>query len=285
MIENIVFSGAGIKLYSFLGFIRILEEKDILSNIKAFIGTSSGSLISLLCSLNFKYKEIEEILMKINTKNLKNITSENIISFFDNYGLDDGKHLQRILTIVLKLKTNNENISFKELYEITNKKLIITTTCVNNMETKFFNYKDTPDVSVLKAIMMSISVPLLFKPIALNDKLYVDGGLTNHYPIDFFKNEKNKTFGVLIYSDINMDIEINSIDQYIYNIFCCSFLKLVKNCYSDYKNNTVLIENNTNFLNFDIDYNSKLDMINDSYNKTKNFMETEEFKKYYNIDL
>ena len=78
MIKNLVFSGAGIKIYSFLGFIKALNEQDLLNDIESYIGTSSGSLIATLCVLGFKYSEIEEILLKINISGLKNITSDNI---------------------------------------------------------------------------------------------------------------------------------------------------------------------------------------------------------------
>ena len=73
MIENLVFSGAGIKLYTFLGFIKKLDEMDILKNVKSYIGTSSGSLIATLLSLDLKYKEIEEILLNLDMTNLKTL--------------------------------------------------------------------------------------------------------------------------------------------------------------------------------------------------------------------
>ena len=108
MIENIVFSGAGSRIYTFLGFIKALDEYNLLSNIKSVIGTSSGALISVLCVLDFKYSEIEEIMLKINTANLKNINSENIINFFNEYGLDDGQNFHRIIKIILNIKVKNE---------------------------------------------------------------------------------------------------------------------------------------------------------------------------------
>ena len=268
MIENIVFSGAGSRIYIFVGFIKALDEHNLLSNIKSVIGTSSGALIAVLCVLDFKYSEIEEIMLKINTSNLKNINSENIISFFNDYGLDDGKNFHRIIKIILNIKVKNENITFKELYELTNKRLIITATCVNNMNIEYFDYINTPDIPVIKVLLMSISIPIIFKPIKLENKYYVDGGLISHYPIDFFKDEPEKTLGILVTTSMNTFKEINNIKDYIYNIMTCPLTNMVKTCYNNYKDNTVLIENNSKFLDFNIEYNTKINLIEEGYNET-----------------
>jgi len=274
MIENIVFSGAGIRIYSFLGFIKALNEFDLLSNIKSIIGTSSGSLIATLCVLNFKYNEIEEIVLKINTSNLKNINTENIMSFFNDYGVDDGSNFSRIIRIIFQHKFNNENITFKELHEKTHKNLIITATCVNTMEIEYFDHEKTPDIPVVNALLMSIAIPIIFKPVKLGEKYYVDGGLIKHYPIDYFKDSKEKTLGILVVNKLNSFNEINSIKDYIYNVMTCSFINLVKNCYEDYKDSTILIEDNTNFIDFDIEYNTKINLIEKSYKATKTHLES-----------
>ena len=56
------------------------------------------------------------------------------------------------------------------------------------METHYFNYEKTPDVKILDALIMSICVPILFKPVTYENKLFVDGGLLSNYPIDYFTN-------------------------------------------------------------------------------------------------
>jgi NTE family protein len=269
MIQNIVFSGAGLRIYTFLGFIKALNERDLLKTITSIIGTSSGSLIAVLCILDFSYNEIEDIILKINTSKLKNINSDNIINFFKDFGVDDGKNFERIINIILNIKVKNENITFKELYDLTNKKLIITATCVNSMDIEYFDYEKTPDISIKKVLLMSISIPLIFKPVKLDNKYYVDGGLISHYPIDYFKDEKEKTLGILVTSSLNKFMEINNIKDYIYNIMSCSFINLIKNCYNNYKENTVLVENNTvNFLDFNIEYNTKIALIEEGYKET-----------------
>lgn len=277
MIENLVFSGAGVKIYSLIGFVKYLNEKDLLKNIKSVIGTSSGSLIATLIVLNLKYSEIEEIFLKLDMTNFKNITSENIMKFFDNYGVDDGSELRRIIQIIFSLKINNSNPTFKELYEITNKKLVICATCVNTMEIEYFSYDTNPDFYVADALMMSTCVPLLFKPIVINDKYYIDGGMTKHYPIDYFKDEADKTLGILVTSNLNQEIKIGGLKDYITNILFCNYINLVKNCYNNFKKNTILIENEHNFLDFNIEYNTKLSLLEQGYNETKKRIESDDF--------
>ena len=79
-VENLVFSGGGIKGYAYVGVIKSLEERNIISNIKNIAGTS-GSLFSLLICLKYSFKEIEKLSLNINLENINNVNSDNIINF------------------------------------------------------------------------------------------------------------------------------------------------------------------------------------------------------------
>ena len=65
---------------------------------------------------------------------------------------------------MIKKKVDNDDITFKDLYRITNKKLIIVATNLNKRKTVFFNYKDTPNIPVIDAVLASLSIPIVFKP-------------------------------------------------------------------------------------------------------------------------
>ena len=283
MITNLVFSGGGVKCFIFIGFIKALEEKKMINNIKEVIGTSAGSLIATLLCLDYKYIELEEILINININNFKNINSENILKFFENYGIDDGDKFSRIITILLKAKTNNENITFNELYNLTKKKLIISATCVNTMNIEYFDYINNPSMKIHDAIMMSICVPMFYKPIKYNDKLYVDGAVIKHYPIEYFKEYTKNTLGIMVCGAMNGDNKINNISDYLYFLFSCQFINLLKNDYEKYKKNTILIESNIGFIDFDLEYNTKINLIDIGYKKTFNYIESNIFKEYFQI--
>lgn len=283
MIKNLVFSGAGVKIYCFLGFIKYLEEHDLLKNIKAIIGTSAGSIIATCICCNFSIEEIEQLLLKINITKLPKVDSESILNFFNNYGLDDASEFIRVFKIILKKKTNNENITFKELYDLTQKKLIISATNLNKMEIEFFDYINTPQCQVIDALIMSISIPLLFKPAKYKDYYYVDGGLTDNYPISYFESERKETLGMLVTSSSLHEFNVNNIEDYLVGLCMTSFNKLIKITINNYKKNTVVVYDNTNFVNFKLSDESKLNLLEAGYNNTKEFLSQLKIKRYYKL--
>ena len=58
-----------------------------------------------------------------------------------------------------------KKITFNELYKKTKKMLTITVTCLNTQNIIYYNYKSFPNFIISKAIIMSMCVPILFKPI------------------------------------------------------------------------------------------------------------------------
>ena len=284
MIKNLVFSGAGIKLYCFIGFIKYLEEQDLLKNINAVIGTSAGSIIAACICSNFTIEEIEQLLLKLNINKLRNVDSESIINFFNNYGLDDASEFTRVFKIILKKKTDNENITFKELYELTQKKLIITATNLNKMEIEFFDYIITPDCHVIDALIMAISIPLMFKPIKYNDQYYVDGGLTDNYPITYFESKRKETLGMIVSSNALNTYTIDNIEDYLVGLCMASFNKLIKTTINNFKKNTIVVYDNTNFIDFTISDESKLKLLELGYEHTKDFLSQTKIKRYYKIN-
>ena len=66
--KHLIFCGGGIKLYTFIGAIKVLEEKKILNNIETYIGTSIGGLIAALLNIKYTHDELYKLvgLLKIN---------------------------------------------------------------------------------------------------------------------------------------------------------------------------------------------------------------------------
>ena len=83
--------------------------------------------------------------------------------------------------------------TFKEL----SKKLYVTSFCVNKCETEYFSIDTTPDMSVIDAVCMSMSVPFLFESVKYNKFTYLDGGTFEIAPTLAFLNKDPKDVLVL----------------------------------------------------------------------------------------
>ena len=144
---------------------KALEEYDLIKNVKTYTGTSSGGIFCLLLNLGYNYNELEDLCLKLDFSQFKDISSETILSFTDDYGIDSGKKLLNLIKILIKKKVTNSDITFLELFEKTNKKLTITGTCVNKKCLEYFNYETRPNMRIIDAVRITFSIPLVYNAV------------------------------------------------------------------------------------------------------------------------
>jgi NTE family protein len=270
-IRNIVFSGASTKIFLFIGFLKYIKEyyPYILDNLKNYCGTSSGALIASGLVIGFSIEELEELLVKLDFKQFKDINSDGILSFFDNYGLDNCSQFDKLFRIMMKKKIGDENITFHDLYLLTNKTLTIVATNLNRKQTTYFSHENTPYVKVIDAIIASISLPILYYPKKIDNELYLDGGITNNFAIDIFKDKKKETIGALVMSN-NKYEEINNFLDIISSIVFCGVENKSKELVMEYKN-IIVLNNEIDSTDFSIKRDSKIKSIKDGYEQTYTF--------------
>ena len=273
-IKNILFSGGSIKGYSYIGVFKALEEAKAIDNISCIVGVSIGALFATLLNIKYSYKDLYSILMKLNFDNVNNITTDNVLSYFDTFGIETGEKLMHILEIIIKKKTNKSNITFQELYELTNIKLIITTVCVNTKEYVYLDYTNSPNEKIISAIRKSMGIPLIFTPFKDNEKLYVDGGLINNYPMEIFDNEQHETLGILIYDQdiLEEETKINSFDEYFLSLVDCVYKQNLKKTLKKHYKNTIVLKSNINFLNFFVTNQEKNHLVDLGYKNVKKYL-------------
>ena len=270
-IKNLVFSGASTKIYLFIGFLKYIKETNInlLDEIKNFAGTSSGSIIATGLVLGYSIEEMEELLIKLDLKRFKNIDSDGVLNFFDNYGLDDNFQFENLFRIMFKKKINNDNITFKDLYNLTNKRLIIVSTNINRKKTVYFCYKNTPNIKVIDALISSISIPLIYFPRKIENELYLDGCITNHFPIELFKENKKQTLGAIVLSKKEYT-ELNNFFDILTSVVFSGVENQSKQLINEYKN-VIILDSELHALDFELSTEVKINTINEGYQQTYNF--------------
>jgi len=264
----LVLSGGGIKGISQLGALKVLDEQNILKNIITFAGTSVGATICALLVVGYTPDELFEFITVFDLKKIKSEESDNI---FKSYGLDDGKNINIILRNMFIKKKIDPDITFIELYKKTLKKLILTSSCINDKKVYYFSHETTPDMNVIKAIKMSISIPILFSPTIHEDKMFIDGACIDNYPIELFGNTLDSVVGIYVKSKSVENSKIHNIEDYLTNLIQCIFEGVITTSIKGYEKQTIKIDSDYIAINFDISKEDKSLLFLEGYTSAKKY--------------
>ncbi|WP_042346006.1 patatin-like phospholipase family protein [Bacillus massiliigorillae] len=200
MIIDGVFSGGGMKGYALVGAYQVLEEKGFVFQRTA--GTSAGSIIAAFIIAGYTGKEIEEIMMEMNTEILLderiggNLPFAKWLLLYWKLGLYKGDKLEEWIA---------EKLAAKGIYTFSDLPLhsfrIIASDVTNGvimvLPDDLNKYKiDIATFPIAKAVRMSCSIPYFFEPVKLNSRkpytYIVDGGVLSNFPMWLFDQENVK---------------------------------------------------------------------------------------------
>jgi predicted acylesterase/phospholipase RssA len=213
-ITHLVLSGGGMKGVIFIGALRYMYIENLHKNITHIAANSIGSFIALFIAFKLTIEEIEKIIYDSkDDKDLCYIPTKNYYKIISNLGLCSiskfMEHLKRIIHV--KYPDINDDISFKDISKRFGINLYFSTTNINKCENRIFSIDDTPDISVFTACEASMSIPLIFNPIAIDGEYYYDGAFSNNFPIKIFSQvSKENIIGMVIYKEKQNHVESNN---------------------------------------------------------------------------
>lgn len=156
-------SGAAFGL-AHIGALKVLEEENI--PIDMVVGSSMGALIAIFWASGKNAKEIEEIVMRYNTR----WTYFKLFKFtFPRYGFLSGRWVVHFLHSQLGKKT------FRDI------RLPVKVTACDIINRKRVTIEEG---NLAEAVRASISIPGIFKPVAKYGTLLIDGAIFTPVPVD-----------------------------------------------------------------------------------------------------
>jgi len=267
----LIMSGGGIKGVAHIGALQALENMNLLENINTFAATSIGSLIVSMYIIGYKPDELWDFIKEFEFSNLKSI---NITNLLKQYGLDSGIKIEYLIQRLIKAKGYDEKITMKELYEITKKKLIISTVCLNKQSVEYLSYDKYPDLSLYEAIRMSISIPGYYVPKIYKNEYYIDGGCIDNYPIHLYNDKLEKVIGIYLNESKKDYIKINNLEEYLKTVLFCFMEGATYNSKKGYDKYTIDINlESINAIDYGVSLKEKEYMYNIGYKKTMEFIE------------
>lgn len=272
--QSIVFEGGGIRGISYIGALKYLDEIDLIKNIKNFAGTSSGSQVAALLAIGYSISELEEIMKSLPVDEIKDSSCSycfNFYNFFKSYGYYNGEFLLNYLEDLIYNKCKKKNFTFLNLWNTKGVHLKVTGTCLEKKNLQIFDYLNTPNMSISKALQISSCIPFFFKPVMYNNYSYVDGGCLRNFPVNIFNEKEGKTIAIELISENEFNDEV--IDSF--KSYALSIVNTIHSAVNKIDINSEIIQHiqintgNVTAIDFDIDNNEKKNLINNGYNATK----------------
>ena len=187
-IKHLVFSGGGPAGLITYGAVKYLAQTDVwsLTNIKSIYGCSVGAYIGICISLGYEWEWLDDYIIKRPWNKVITITAQTYLDAYEQKGLLGEKLLLESLKPLLEAKDLREQCTLKELYDFNHIDIHIYTTNINSIRLEKVDLSHTshPDLSIIKALCMSTSYPIAFKPVCLEEGCFIDGGLLNNFPLN-----------------------------------------------------------------------------------------------------
>lgn len=200
VIKHIVLCGGGpVGIVSYGAIKKLMINKIInYKDIKSIYSTSIGSFISLIILLNLNFDWIDDFIVKRPWRNLINFSSTDYFSLFFTKGLCDENFFINCLKPLFLASDIPIDITLKQFYEINKIDWHIFTTNLNKFCKVDLNHNTHPNLTLIEAIIMSTSIPIMVKPPFYNNEYYLDGGIFNNSPsYDCLINEKCSEYEII----------------------------------------------------------------------------------------
>jgi predicted patatin/cPLA2 family phospholipase len=202
--EHLILSGGGVKGLIHIGVIKYLVSRNIinLEKLKSISGTSIGSFIGLMLVLKIPINEIENV-MRMDTMNMFKI---NLLQFFTDHEIVDSSIIRTLIKDIVRKAEKKHKVSLRtmeDLFFFNPVEFNISVTSIDDRCNMIINAVNHPSLSIVDSIMASTAVPVLFRPVRLYDKYFLDGGLTNNCPIPKWLDIKDKSIAINHMSEYN----------------------------------------------------------------------------------
>jgi len=209
--KNLVLEGGGVRGFAYAGALEVLDSVGVLQTVERVGGTSAGAIQAMLLGVGYTPHEIMELTAGIKPQAFNDgawFVGTGIRRLKKQFGYYKGEKIAGWIEQLIAAKTGNGNITFAELHQQKAAKgykdIYITGTDLTYQCLRVFSWEQYPDMCIKDAVRISLSIPLYYKPVLIDDQgkvyeqadnkkglhLMVDGGALSNYPIAIFDSSR-----------------------------------------------------------------------------------------------
>ena len=187
-IKHLVISGGGPTGIITYGAAAHLAKAGVwsLANIKSIYGCSVGAYIGTILSLGYEWAWLDDYLIKRPWEKLVTQSAIGLLDVYQKKGLINETFYTEAIRPLLAAKDIDEAITLQQFYEYNKIELHFYAADINTptIEKVDLSYKTHPNLSLIKALRMTMAVPIIFQPVFEGEGCYIDGGLLNNFPLN-----------------------------------------------------------------------------------------------------
>ena len=263
--DTLVLAGGSAKSIVTLGAIQYVYDNYLHRNLKYYIGTSSGAMICYLLIIG--YTPIEIIVYVCTQQLLEKMQNFNVFSLVQGRGACSFNVIQEQVEKMTILKIGYLP-TLKDLKTNFDKELVCTTYDLTESKNIFLNYKEYPNLPCITALRMTSNLPLIFENYKYGNSFYIDGGVSDNFPIDYADNIGNKILGINLLQEIKeFEPNMNTLEL-IYKVMFIPIQQSVEHRISKASNKCKIIQlryDKLKFFDFNVRSQMKMEMFSSGY--------------------
>jgi predicted acylesterase/phospholipase RssA len=270
--DTLVLPGGGIKGFYILGAVQALLDSGKIQNIQTYVGTSIGAIIGYLLAIGYTPVEI---LVSLHThKWLDKIQYFDLVTMMDGRGATSFLHIHDALE-KLSIEKIGKLVTLGKLREEYGKTLVCVAYNMTQCKTEYIGPDNYPDLPCIIALRMSANVPLVFDRFRYMDNFYIDGGMTDNFPIQKGDEIGQKVIGINLRlpEQSLKDIPEQGILSYFLKILMIPGIYYTKQKIDNVSDKCtiydVVTDDATNPLDFAVKSKNRLEMFSKGYNSVR----------------
>lgn len=273
--DTLVLAGGGVKGFTILGALQAIYDKNLIDDIKTYIGTSIGAIICYLVAIG--YTPVEIIVSVYGNRWLEKMKHFNLVALINGNGATSFTSLHESLE-KLTINKIGKLLTLAKLKEEFGKTLICTTYNATLCKTEYLGPDNYPDLPCLTALRMSGNLPLIFDRFKYMDNFYLDGGISDNFSIAKGVEIGTNVIGVYLEVDEQTlrDEPEDGMINYFFRLLQIPILQATRYKVDLVKNQCVVIpirgKKLGNTMSFDINSKDRLDMFSAGYNEVRDFL-------------
>lgn len=194
--RNLVFEGGGVKGIASIGAMEILSQRGHLDHITRVAGTSAGAINALIFALGYSVRKQREILASTDFRDFLDSSFgiiRDIRRLARHFGWHKGDFFRDWIGQLIADRLGNPNATFADLKAKQGAPdLYVVGTNLSTGFAEVFSMERHPDMPLVEALRISMSIPLFFQAVRHGERgeVYVDGGVQLNYPVKLFDRMK-----------------------------------------------------------------------------------------------